>query len=144
MEKSKCCSCPQNKGKQILKKLWTCSFTSHLWKDFLAFNIEQSIWIFYRERFKSLKTNMVLSQGFMYKSINIYYLWRDSCINQLISITCEIYQSFDNRLEVRGVFLGISKAFDKVWHEDLIYKLRQNGVKGNLLDTLTNFLNDRK
>ena len=65
-------------------------------------------------------------------------------INQLISITHELYQSFDDRLEVRGVFLDISKAFDKVWHEGLIYKLKQNGVKGNLLETLTNFLNHRK
>ena len=68
----------------------------------------------------------------------------DSCINQLISITHEIYQSFDAGLEVRGVFLDISKAFDEVWHEGLIYKLKQNGVKGNLLETLNNFLNDRK
>ena len=67
----------------------------------------------------------------------------DSCINQLISITHEIYQSFEDRLEVRGVFLDISKAFHKVWHEGLIYKLKQNEVKGNLLETLTNFLNDR-
>ena len=52
----------------------------------------------------------------------------DSCINQLISITHEIYQSFDHGLEVRGVFLDISKAFDKVWHESFIYKLKQNGV----------------
>ena len=52
---------------------------------------------------------------------------RDLCINQLISITHEIYQSFDEGLEVRGVFLDISKAFDKVWHEDLICKLKQNG-----------------
>ena len=43
-----------------------------------------------------------------------------------------------------GVFLEISKAFDKVWHEDLIYKLKQNGIKSNLLDAMTNFLNDRK
>ena len=27
-----------------------------------------------------------------------------------------IYQSFDDGLEVGGVFLDISKAFDKVWH----------------------------
>ena len=33
--------------------------------------------------------------------------------------------------------LLISKAFDKIWHEGLIYELKQNGVKGNLLDTLT-------
>ena len=68
----------------------------------------------------------------------------DSCINQLISIAHEIYQPFDDRLKVREVFLDISKAFDKVWHEGLTYKLKQNGIKGNLLDTLTNFLDDRK
>ena len=68
----------------------------------------------------------------------------DSCINQLISITHEIYQPFDDGLEVRGIFLDISKAFDKVWHEGLVYKLKQNGVNGNLLETLTSFLNDRK
>ena len=68
----------------------------------------------------------------------------DPCTNQLISITHEIYQSFDDGFEVRGVFLDISKAFDKVWHDGLIYKLKQNGVAGDLLDTLTNFLNERK
>ena len=68
----------------------------------------------------------------------------DSCTNQLISITHEIYQSFDDGFEVSGVFLDISKAFDKVYHDDLIYKLMQNGVAGDLLDTLTNFLKDRK
>ena len=29
----------------------------------------------------------------------------DSCINQLLSITHDIYQSFGNGFEVRGVFL---------------------------------------
>ena len=38
----------------------------------------------------------------------------DSCINQLLSITCEIYQSFDEGFDVCSVFLDISKAFDKV------------------------------
>ena len=38
----------------------------------------------------------------------------DSCINQLLSVTREIYKSFDDGLEVRSVFLDISKDFDKV------------------------------
>ena len=67
----------------------------------------------------------------------------DSCINQLVSITHEIYKSFDDGYEVRGVFLDILKAFDKVWHQGLHYKLRQNGISGELLNILTNFLDNR-
>ena len=67
----------------------------------------------------------------------------DLCINQLISITHEIYKSFDDSYELRGVFIDISKAFDKVWHQGLHYKLRQNGISGKLLNILTDFLDNR-
>ena len=68
----------------------------------------------------------------------------DSCINQLLSITHEIYQSFDDNSEVRAVFLNISKAFDKVWHEGLIFKLKQNGISDKILHIITDFLSFRK
>ena len=68
----------------------------------------------------------------------------DSCINQLLSITHEIYKSFDVGLEVRSAFLDISKAFHKVWHDGIIYKLTQNGISGNLLNLLEDFLKERK
>ena len=47
----------------------------------------------------------------------------DSCINQLLAITHEIIEAFDCNppLDVRSVFLDISKAFDKVWYEGLLY-----------------------
>ena len=67
----------------------------------------------------------------------------DSCINQLLSITRKIYKSFDDGLEVRSVFLDISKAFDKVWHEGVIFKLKQNGISGDLLNISTDFLSNR-
>ena len=35
-------------------------------------------------------------------------------------------------LEALGVFLDISKAFDRLWHYGLLFKLKQNGVSGNL------------
>ena len=68
----------------------------------------------------------------------------DSCINQLLSITHEIYHSMDEGYEIRGVFLDISKAFDKVWHEGLVFKLKQNGISGNLLNIFEDFLRNRK
>ena len=61
-----------------------------------------------------------------------------------MAIAHEIYKSFDNGYEVRGVFLDISKAFDKVWHKGLIYKLKQNGISGKLLNLIIDFLSNRK
>ena len=59
----------------------------------------------------------------------------DLRINQPISIIHKIYKSFDDDgYKVRGVFLDISKAFDKLWHEGLRYKLRQNGIFGEHFD----------
>ena len=68
----------------------------------------------------------------------------DSCIYQLLPITHESYQSFDNGFEVRGIFLDINKAFDKVWHKSLIFELKQNVVTGDLLNILIDFLKVRK
>ena len=47
-------------------------------------------------------------------------------------------------LEVRGIFLNISKAFDKVWHDGPIFKLRQNGICGETINILEDFQSDRK
>ena len=68
----------------------------------------------------------------------------DSTINQLLSITTTIYESFENYEETRAVFLDISKAFDKVWHEGLLFKLQRNGIDGNLYELLKSFLSGRK
>ena len=52
----------------------------------------------------------------------------DSCVHQLISIVHEIYSAFDANpsLEVRGVFLDLSKAFDRVWLLKLAESLLSN------------------
>ena len=42
------------------------------------------------------------------------------------------------------MFLDISKAFDKLCHKGLIYKLQQNGISGELLNILIDFRNNRK
>ena len=70
----------------------------------------------------------------------------DSTVNQLISIMHTIFRAFDCNppLDVRSVYLDISKAFDRVWHDGLIFKLKRCGVAGQLLSLIESFLNDRK
>ena len=46
-------------------------------------------------------------------------------------------------LEVWGVFLDLSIAFDKVCHDGLIYKLKSLGISGNLLKLIQNYLDNR-
>ena len=52
--------------------------------------------------------------------------------------------SFDDGFEVRGVFLDISKAFDKVCHKGVAFNLKQHDISGKLLSVLSDFLKDWK
>ena len=45
-------------------------------------------------------------------------------INQLLSITNKGFTSVDNRLKIRSALLDLFKAFDKIWHHELIFKLK--------------------
>ena len=67
-------------------------------------------------------------------------------VSQLLLITHEIYKSFDCHppTDMKGTFFDISKAFDKVWHQGLIFKLKSYGVDGKLLKLLKNYLTDRQ
>ena len=49
----------------------------------------------------------------------------------------------DDGLEFRAVFFYISKAFDKVWHKGLLFKLQRAGISGKLLSWFSNYLSNR-
>ena len=68
-----------------------------------------------------------------------------SCVSQLLSIMHEIFKGFDANpsLDTCGIFLGISKAFDRVCHEDLTFKLRSYGISDSLLPLFNSFLFER-
>ena len=69
--------------------------------------------------------DLCLTKCLSLKLITPYHL-----INQLLSVTRVIYKSFDDEIEVRGVLLEICNTFDKVWHDEFIFKLEQNGISG--------------
>ena len=69
----------------------------------------------------------------------------DSCEYQLLSIIQEIYASFDCNppLDVRVSFLDNSKAFNRVWLEELINKIKCMAITGLPLKLIQSFLNNR-
>lgn len=67
-----------------------------------------------------------------------------STVYQLIDIYHQIVQSIDAKQYTCMVFCDISKAFDRVWHKGLLFKLRQNGINGKLLQWISDYLTNRK
>ena len=66
----------------------------------------------------------------------------DSCTSQLLSIVHEIQHNLDAfpPRKTIGIFLDKSKAFDKVWYERLLFKLKMCGVEGGLLQLFKSYL----
>ena len=93
--------------------------------------------LLYNEMFSFLIENVLISQN------QSGFKPGDSCINQLLSINHEIYKSFDDGWEVRGIFLDLSKAFDKVLYEGLLLKLKLNGISGSFLKIMEDLLANR-
>ena len=67
----------------------------------------------------------------------------DCAINQLVKLSDTILKSLDQGKEVRMVFLDAAKAFDKVWHAGLLFKLKQLGIEGSILYWIESYLSDR-
>ena len=68
-----------------------------------------------------------------------------STVNQLIDIYNTFCKALDEGKEVCAIFCDISKAFDRVCHKGLLFKLKSAGVSGSLLTWFSDdYLNDRK
>lgn len=67
----------------------------------------------------------------------------DSAVNQLLHLCNEFSKALDDGKEIRVVFCDITKAFDRVWHRGLLFKLRSIGISGSLLDWISDYLQDR-
>ena len=87
--------------------------------------------------FKYLITNGMLTDT------NSGFRKNDSSINRLLAILEEVYQGIDNNKNSIFISLDISKAFDRVWHKGLLFKLRRCGVQGPLLNWFKSYLSNR-
>lgn len=67
-----------------------------------------------------------------------------STTHQILRLTEYIAQGFHAKQHTIAIFLDITKAFDKIWHQGLLYKLRQIGTPDYLFQIIKSFLNQRK
>jgi hypothetical protein len=67
-----------------------------------------------------------------------------STVTQLVEIYDQFCRAVCHGKDIRVVFLDISKAFDRVWHDGLLHKLKKHGIKGRLLAWLMDYLRDRQ
>ena len=85
-----------------------------------------------------MKTNNILSKCQSGLQPN------DSTVNQLIEIYHNIISNMDRGRDVRFSFCDVSKAFDKVWHKGLPFKLKLTGVNKQLISWIESYLSDRQ
>lgn len=72
------------------------------------------------------------------------FLPRRSTTTQLIYLCDRWLNALDKGDAITAVFLDFHKAFDRVWHKGLLYKLALFGVSSFSLAWLTSYLSDRK
>ena len=120
--------------KKIVSKL-LISIDRYLFCPFFSKIFEKTV---FQELYNHLGTNNLITTN------QSGFRPNDSETNQLISLVESIHSTLDIKLEVRSVYLDMSKAFDKVWHEGLIFKLKQNGIDGKLLGLFESYLCNKK
>ena len=92
----------------------------------------------FKEIYKHLSENDILSDK------QSGYRPGHSTQMQLVYLSHKLFLSLDSNEDFTAVYLDISKYFDKIWHEGLLYKCREQcGISGAILEWLKSYLTDR-
>ena len=104
----------------MCEQLLSCVASTSIWEKFWKINFQWNLLFSWQGKTSQYKPVWFLTIWFMWKPVE----------------THKIFSSFDCNLslEVCSIFLDISKAFDKAWHEGLLYKLKSFGISRVLLN----------
>ena len=94
--------------------------------------------IIFRQLFNYCRDNEIIS---MHQS---GFTPGDSSVNQLVYLYNSFCKVLNDKKDVRIVFCDQSNAFDRVWHQGLLYKLECIGITGNFLKWLQSYLDNRQ
>ena len=94
--------------------------------------------VVFKYMYNFLQDNFVLSQ------FQSGFLPGLSTNTQLLEAYHKFCEALDKNKEIRVVFLDISKAFDRIWHKGLIFKLHECGIRGRMLNWFIDYLKGRQ
>ena len=107
--------------------------------------LTKSLLSVFRKVFERLAFNSLLNYFIQNNSLSVN-LASFQAINVLLN-SCKLRMKCTKAViaireiqDIRGTFIGISKAFDKVWHKGLISKLKSYGVDDSLSKLIENCL----
>ena len=67
-----------------------------------------------------------------------------STLDQILTLEHDIKLAHSRKQELLAVFLDLEKAFDLMWHEGVLLKLKKYGVTGKMYSFVKSFLSNRK
>ena len=67
-----------------------------------------------------------------------------SCLSNLLTFYNQLFLDYDNSRSLDVVYLDFQKAFDKVPHSKLLFKVKLLGITGKLHKWIENWLSERK
>jgi ribonuclease HI len=66
-----------------------------------------------------------------------------STLDQIMRLQSDIQNSINSKEYTVGVFLDFSKAYDMLWKDGLLFKLKKLGISGHMYKYINDFLSDR-
>ena len=147
-----------------LTNLFNKSFSSGLlpldWKTANIAPIHKKKSKYFRENYRQISLTSIISKicekiirdrtvNFwlsrqIFNSNQFGFLQHKSTLSQLLLCYDDWSKSRNSNRPTDVVFLDFCKAFDSVPHERLLYKLKQHGISGALLEWYRNFLTNRR
>ena len=95
------------------------------------------------EKLINLRLVAYLEKSKLFTDIQYGFRSFRSTADILTVLTDRFYRCLDKGGCSRAIGLDISKAFDRVWHAGLLYKLKAYGICGEIFNIISSFLSDR-
>ena len=87
---------------------------------------------------------LILEKCGLFSDFQYGFRFSRSTADLLTVVSDRLARAFNRSGATRAVALDISKAFDRVWHDGLLHKLKSYGISGQIFGLISSFLSNRR